>query len=550
MRSALIPNFEQKTDFDHNPNLPNSFRMLIIGSSGSGKSILLLQLLLEPNFIDYTNLIIYSPTKSQALYQILEQGFSNGLSKESIASLVLNQDSFKGLSIPTLCKSYARINPENSGITVMLSDKPSDIQPPESLSKSQRHLIVFDDCVTQKSQAVMASYFTRSRHSNCNCVYLSQDYFNLPKLIRVNSNFLIAFKLSPRNRKDIYSSIVGSMMDKDSFANYVDNVWSKKYSYIVIDRENEKIYDDVFSEHSDIYEEQGLKMGKNITDTLKLQEGVINQRRILKNNLQAQKLLNMGLLEQAAKIQTPTTEAIAKSSEQTQKAIMQSQANILSQAQANISEVKPLQIPSSGKSYNLIKTSQSVKTLVGLLQFLSRAQNQGRIIVFEKGGEYFVWNVPEMANAIVLTPGLRELLFNDANDDSLISLEDIHSWTELIKSAGLGHVFERTELFKNKIRIIQNRLETASTLQPIVKEGEALKVPEAGHRRQSQAPEVITIPLHPDHLREQLILQLRATRAGNSGTFNHVNAILKEMMNQKILKAKEYRAILRNYFSL
>src|SRR5438093_4200417 len=251
--------------------------MLIIGSSGSGKSILLLQLLLEPNFIDYTNLIIYSPTKSQALYQILEQGFSNGLSKELIASLVLNQDSFKGLSIPTLCKSYARINPENSGITVMLSDKPSDIQPPESLSKSQRHLIVFDDCVTQKSQAVMASYFTRSRHSNCNCVYLSQDYFNLPKLIRVNSNFLIAFKLSPRNRKDIYSSIVGSMMDKDSFANYVDNVWSKKYSYIVIDRENKKIYDDIFEE----------KMGKSITDTLKLQEDVINQRRILKNILQA-----------------------------------------------------------------------------------------------------------------------------------------------------------------------------------------------------------------------------------------------------------------------
>src|SRR5438093_11288433 len=112
MRSALIPNFGQKTEFQHHTNIPNSFRMLIIGASSCGKSILLLQLLLEPNFIDYTNLIIYSPTKSQSLYQILEHGFSNGLSKESIAALVLNQDSFKGLSIPTLCKSYARINPE------------------------------------------------------------------------------------------------------------------------------------------------------------------------------------------------------------------------------------------------------------------------------------------------------------------------------------------------------------------------------------------------------------------------------------------------------
>src|SRR5947208_12209736 len=102
MRAALIPNFGQKTEFYHHKNLPQSFRMLIIGSSGSGKSSLLFQMLLEPNFIDYTNLIIYTPTKNQPEYQLLEHGFSNGLSKESIAALVLNQDSFKGISIPTL----------------------------------------------------------------------------------------------------------------------------------------------------------------------------------------------------------------------------------------------------------------------------------------------------------------------------------------------------------------------------------------------------------------------------------------------------------------
>ena len=46
--------------FNHHENIPNNFRMLIVGPSGCGKTYLL-QILLQPNYLDYDNLLIFSP---------------------------------------------------------------------------------------------------------------------------------------------------------------------------------------------------------------------------------------------------------------------------------------------------------------------------------------------------------------------------------------------------------------------------------------------------------------------------------------------------------
>jgi hypothetical protein len=49
----------------------------------------------------------------------------------------------------------------------------------------------------------------------------------------------------------------------------------------------------------------------------------LNQRRILKNNLESRKLMDLGLYEEAAKLQKPTTEAITKSTDETKKELEQ-----------------------------------------------------------------------------------------------------------------------------------------------------------------------------------------------------------------------------------
>ena len=75
MLKNLVLDLEPRISFNHHPNLPSSFRMLAIGSSGSGKTCLLLQMLLEPGFIDYNDLIIFTMTPQQQEYQLLKQWF-------------------------------------------------------------------------------------------------------------------------------------------------------------------------------------------------------------------------------------------------------------------------------------------------------------------------------------------------------------------------------------------------------------------------------------------------------------------------------------------
>ena len=43
----------------NNPLLPRSIRGLIIGKSGCGKTTLLLNLLLKPDWLDYNNLFVF-----------------------------------------------------------------------------------------------------------------------------------------------------------------------------------------------------------------------------------------------------------------------------------------------------------------------------------------------------------------------------------------------------------------------------------------------------------------------------------------------------------
>ena len=81
--------------------------------------------------------------------------------------------------------------------TCILRDNTDDIPSPQDLEKSKTNLIIFDDYVNERNQTVMDSYYTRGRHSSCNCIYVSQSYFQLPRRsIRNNAKTFILFKLN------------------------------------------------------------------------------------------------------------------------------------------------------------------------------------------------------------------------------------------------------------------------------------------------------------------------------------------------------------------
>ena len=68
----------------HNPLLPDNLRLLICGASGSGKTIVLLNLLLQDDWLDYNSLIITGESLFQPEYMLLRECLEIGLTKPEI----------------------------------------------------------------------------------------------------------------------------------------------------------------------------------------------------------------------------------------------------------------------------------------------------------------------------------------------------------------------------------------------------------------------------------------------------------------------------------
>ena len=99
-------------------------------------------------------------------------------------------------------------------------------------------VVIFDDMLDH-NQKEMCPFFTRGRHENIDVFYLSQRYFELPLIIRDNSNIIILFKQTAKTVQNLYNDIAGFDMSYNEFKNLCREAWNKKYSYLKIDRLND-----------------------------------------------------------------------------------------------------------------------------------------------------------------------------------------------------------------------------------------------------------------------------------------------------------------------
>ena len=218
---------------NHHKLLPRNLRALIVGKSNSGKSTLLYNLLLKP-WLDYENLIVFGKSLHQNEYQIIKCGFDHGFSKQQIANVFNNQEAFAQAGIHPIEAIQKYDGPREEKITAHFFNDCNLIPDPSELEPNVKHLIVFDDCFLGK-QSKSEAYYTRGRHNFCCTIFLSQNYFRLPRqTLRENCNFLILFQQNGKNINHIHADHCTDI-PLEEFKDFCRQVWKTKHHFVTID---------------------------------------------------------------------------------------------------------------------------------------------------------------------------------------------------------------------------------------------------------------------------------------------------------------------------
>ena len=179
-----IPNYDSTNDPGKKykqlyPFMPSdTFRMLICGNSGSGKTNLLYHMLIKP-LLFYDEIYLYARNLEQDKYKRLIQ-------------------KMRELSIK-LGFRYDILHVSNDEITPVTEMDYEDNQ----------KLVIFDDYVCDKNQRQIIDYFIQGRHKNCSVIYLSQSFYKTPKDIRRNCSHYCLYEFPSSREANRISSELG-----------------------------------------------------------------------------------------------------------------------------------------------------------------------------------------------------------------------------------------------------------------------------------------------------------------------------------------------------
>ena len=213
-------NFDEYTNenrTEHNPKwsyIPDHpFRILIIGSSGSGKTNALLNLIENQRDIDKIYLYAKDPYKAKYQYLINKrEGVGINHFNDLKAFIEYSND------MSDVYKNINNYNPE----------------------KDNKILIVFDDMIAdmirnKKLNLIVTELFIRCRKLNISLVFISQSYFKVPKDVRNNSTHFFIMKIPNKRELQQIATNHSSDINTKDFIKVYKKCTDKPYSFLVID---------------------------------------------------------------------------------------------------------------------------------------------------------------------------------------------------------------------------------------------------------------------------------------------------------------------------
>ena len=182
--------------------MPNdTFRMLICGNSGSGKTNLLYHMLIKP-LLYCDKIYLYAKNLEQEKYQNLMKEMNEGSEEAGYNVMEVSNDAI----IPINHLPY----------------------------ENNQKIIIFDDYVCEKNQREIVDYFIQGRHKNCSVIYLSQSFYKTPIDIRLNCSHYCIYEFPSSRERNMISSELG--VDKEKFK----KATKEPYSFLYVDNQRKK----------------------------------------------------------------------------------------------------------------------------------------------------------------------------------------------------------------------------------------------------------------------------------------------------------------------
>ena len=91
-----------------------------------------------------------------------------------------------------------------------------------NLRKNRKILIVFDDMIAdmiknKKLDSIVSELFTRGRIINISIVFISQSYFKVPRVVRINTTHFFIMKIPNKRELQQIASNQSSDIDPKDF---------------------------------------------------------------------------------------------------------------------------------------------------------------------------------------------------------------------------------------------------------------------------------------------------------------------------------------------
>lgn len=193
----LIPKYHNPAFEKHGISVP--FRMLIVGGSGSGKTNLIMEIIGRmPD--TFQKLVLCVKNKDEPLYNFLSEQLKDD-----------ELEIYEGID---------------------------NVPPVETFDKcDDQILIVFDDLVLERNQSVIEQYFIRGRKiaGGISCAYLTQSYFQTPKTIRIQCNYILLKKLQSEKDLNLILSEFSLGLDKKTLLKLYKYATNDQLSFLMID---------------------------------------------------------------------------------------------------------------------------------------------------------------------------------------------------------------------------------------------------------------------------------------------------------------------------